>query len=201
MTGSGTGRHPDQLPGLPRRPHLRPRRQAAGPLALVGGWWVKTLGAARSILSHPLPIPRRSARIAAPPRKLAAAVRYARRRTRGPRRSRRRSGRRRRAGHTTRCRSAVTRTATLGRSHGPRQPEIVSWTARFSFSAFQMALIRSTGTSGKPRSVRPQQQPLQSSTCAGELDLGRQGRAGSSLDRRSKLDPQLGLDARTCTGA
>src|SRR2546429_438857 len=64
---------------------------------------------------------------------------------------------------------ALTTTATLGRSQGPRQPEIVSWTPRFSFSAFQIALIRSTGTAGRPRSVRPQQHPLQSNTCAGDL--------------------------------
>ena len=40
-----------------------------------------------------------------------------------------------------------------------------------SFSAFQVDLIRSTGTSGSPRSVLPQQQPLQRRTWAGGLTL------------------------------
>ena len=91
--------------------------------------------------------------------------------------------------------SAVATTATLGRSHGPRQPEIVSWTPRLSFSAFQTALMRSTGTSGRPRSVLPQQQPLQNRTCAERLDPGRQRRSGRR-GPRSKLDPLLGLDPR-----
>ena len=57
----------------------------------------------------------------------------------------------------------------MGTSHGPRHPEMVSWITRFSFSDFQAALIRSTGTSGSPRSVLPQQQPLQRSSCPVDL--------------------------------
>ena len=61
--------------------------------------------------------------------------------------------------------SAVMSRTTFGTSQGPRQPEMVSWIVWFNFSPCQTALIRSTGTSGNPRSVRPQQQPLQRTSC------------------------------------
>ena len=54
---------------------------------------------------------------------------------------------------------------TLARSHGPRHPEIVSCTDLLSFSSFHCCLIRSRGTAWKPLSVRPQQQPSQSTIC------------------------------------
>jgi len=56
-------------------------------------------------------------------------------------------------------------TTTFGTSHGPTQPLIVSWT-RFSSPRFRHSLFNhSTGTSGKPRSVLPQQQPRQIVIC------------------------------------
>jgi hypothetical protein len=52
-------------------------------------------------------------------------------------------------------------TTTFGTSHGPTQPLIVNWT-RFNSPRFRHSLlIHSTGTSGNPRSVLPQQQPRQ----------------------------------------
>lgn len=52
----------------------------------------------------------------------------------------------------------------LGTSHGPTQPLIVSCT-RFRSPLFRhLFLSHSTGTAGRPRSVLPQQQPLQTVT-------------------------------------
>jgi hypothetical protein len=56
-------------------------------------------------------------------------------------------------------------TTTFGTSQGPTQPLIVNWT-RFSSPRVRHSFLNhSTGTSGKPRSVLPQQQPRQIVTC------------------------------------
>jgi len=56
-------------------------------------------------------------------------------------------------------------TTTFGTSHGPTQPLMVSWT-RFNSPRFRHSVFsHSTGTSGKPRSTLPQQQPRQIVTC------------------------------------
>ena len=56
-------------------------------------------------------------------------------------------------------------TTTFGTSLGPTQPLMVNWT-RFSSPRFRHSVLsHSTGTSGKPRSVLPQQQPRQIVTC------------------------------------
>jgi hypothetical protein len=54
---------------------------------------------------------------------------------------------------------------TFGTSQGPTQPLIVNWT-RFSSPRFRHSFFsQSTGTSGNPRSVLPQQHPRQIVTC------------------------------------
>jgi hypothetical protein len=59
----------------------------------------------------------------------------------------------------------VVITTTFGTSHGPTQPLMVNWT-RFSSPRFRHSLFsHSTGTSGKPRSTLPQQQPRQIVSC------------------------------------
>ena len=59
----------------------------------------------------------------------------------------------------------VVITTTLGTSHGPTQPLIVSWT-RFNSPCFRHSLFNhSTGISGSPRSTFPQQQPRQIVIC------------------------------------
>jgi hypothetical protein len=59
----------------------------------------------------------------------------------------------------------VVITATFGTSHGPTQPLMVSWT-RFNSPRFRHSLFsHPTGTSGKPCSTLPQQQPRQIVTC------------------------------------
>jgi hypothetical protein len=59
----------------------------------------------------------------------------------------------------------VVITTTFGTSQGPTQPLIVSWT-RFSSPLFRHSLFsHSTGTSGKPCSILPQQQPRQIVIC------------------------------------
>ncbi len=56
-------------------------------------------------------------------------------------------------------------TTTFGTSHGPTQPLMVNWT-RFSSPRFRHSFFsHSTGTSGKPRSTLPQQQPRQIVIC------------------------------------
>jgi hypothetical protein len=61
--------------------------------------------------------------------------------------------------------AALVITTTLGTSHGPTQPLIVSWT-RFRRPRFRHSLFsHSTGTSGSPRSTLPQQQPRQIVIC------------------------------------
>jgi DNA-binding FrmR family transcriptional regulator len=56
-------------------------------------------------------------------------------------------------------------TTTFGTSQGPRHPQIESWSRlsrpRLRHSAFN----HSAGTSGRPRSTAPQQQPWHTSTC------------------------------------
>ena len=56
--------------------------------------------------------------------------------------------------------------ATLCMSQGPRHPDTVSWTFLRSPKFFHKDLRSSMGTSLRPRSIRPQQQPLQTITCA-----------------------------------
>ena len=59
----------------------------------------------------------------------------------------------------------VVITTTFGTSHGPTQPLIVNWT-RFSSPRLRHSFFsHSTGTSGSPRSVFPQQQPRQMVIC------------------------------------
>ena len=59
----------------------------------------------------------------------------------------------------------VVITTTFGTSHGPTQPLMVSWT-RFNSPRFRHSFFNhSTGTSGKPRSTLPQQQPRQTVIC------------------------------------
>jgi hypothetical protein len=54
---------------------------------------------------------------------------------------------------------------TFGRSHGPKQPLIVSWT-RFKRPLARHSLFsQSTGTGGRPFSVFPQQHPWQIVRC------------------------------------
>src|ERR1022692_2405675 len=56
-------------------------------------------------------------------------------------------------------------TTTLGTSHGPTQPLMVNCT-RFSRPRLRHSLLsHSTGTSGRPFSVLPQQQPRQIVIC------------------------------------
>lgn len=56
-------------------------------------------------------------------------------------------------------------TTTFGTSHGPTQPLMVSWT-RFNSPRFRHSVLsHSTGTSGRPFSMFPQQQPRQIAIC------------------------------------
>lgn len=72
-------------------------------------------------------------------------------------------------------------TTTFGTSHGPTQPLIVNWT-RFSRPRFRHSLFsHSTGTSGNPRSVLPQQQPRQIVTCPTTRRLVFSGQSRSSF--------------------
>jgi hypothetical protein len=83
-------------------------------------------------------------------------------------------------------------TTTFGTSHGPTQPLMVSWT-RFSRPCFRHSVFsHSTGTSGKPRSVLPQQQPRQIVTCPITRRLvlsGQSLRASTLLDQSAKPPP------------
>jgi hypothetical protein len=56
-------------------------------------------------------------------------------------------------------------TITLGTSHGPRHPLIVSWSRLSRPRRRHSAFSHSAGTSGRPRSTAPQQQPWHTSTC------------------------------------
>ena len=72
-------------------------------------------------------------------------------------------------------------TTTFGTSHGPTQPLIVSWT-RFSSPRFRHSLFsHSTGTSGKPRSTLPQQQPRQIVICPITMRFVFNGQSRSSF--------------------
>jgi hypothetical protein len=77
-------------------------------------------------------------------------------------------------------------TTTLGTSHGPTQPLMVSWT-RFNSPRFRHSLFsHSTGTSGKPRSTLPQQHPRQIVICPITRRFVFSGQSRSSL---TKPDP------------
>src|SRR5579864_9669792 len=84
-------------------------------------------------------------------------------------------------------------TTTFGTSHGPTHPLMVSWT-RFSRPLFRHSLFsHSTGTSGKPRSVLPQQHPRQMVTCPStrRLVLSGQSVCGPTLLVQSAKHPPL----------
>src|SRR5208337_2787228 len=81
-------------------------------------------------------------------------------------------------------------TTTLGTSHGPTQPLMFSWT-RFSRPRLRHSLFsHSTGTSGNPRSVLPQQQPRQIVICPTTTRLVFSGQSRSSF---TVPDPSLPL--------
>lgn len=83
-------------------------------------------------------------------------------------------------------------TTTFGTSHGPTQPLIVNWT-RFSSPRFRHSLFsHSTGTSGKPRSTLPQQQPRQIVICPTTSRFVFNGRSRSSF---KVCDPSPLMDA------
>jgi hypothetical protein len=83
-------------------------------------------------------------------------------------------------------------TTTLGTSHGPTQPLMVNWT-RFSSPLFCHSLFsHSTGTSGKPRSTLPQQQPRQIVICPTTRRFVFNGQSRSSF---TACDPSPLLEA------
>src|ERR1022692_3974308 len=59
---------------------------------------------------------------------------------------------------------AVAIRTTFGTSQGPKQPLMVSWMFLRSPRRRHSVLSHSTGTAGLPRSVCPQQQPMQTET-------------------------------------
>ena len=80
-------------------------------------------------------------------------------------------------------------TTTFGTSHGPTQPLIVNCT-RFSRPRFLHSILsHSTGTSGKPRSTLPQQQPRQIVICptTRRLVFSRQSRSSFTVSDPSPL--------------
>ena len=86
----------------------------------------------------------------------------------------------------------VVITTTFGTSHGPTQPLMVSWT-RFSSPRFRHSLFsQSTGTSGKPRSTLPQQQPQQIVICPTTTRFVFSGQSRSSF---TVPDPSLAVEA------
>jgi hypothetical protein len=83
-------------------------------------------------------------------------------------------------------------TTTFGTSHGPTQPLMVNWT-RFSSPLFRHSLFsHSTGTSGKPRSTSPQQQPRQIVICPSTRRFVFNGQSRSSF---TACDPSPVLEA------
>jgi len=83
-------------------------------------------------------------------------------------------------------------TTTFGTSHGPTQPLMVNWT-RFSSPLFRHSLFsHSTGTSGKPRSTLPQQQPRQIVICPTTSRFVFSGQSRSSF---TACDPSPLLEA------
>jgi hypothetical protein len=86
----------------------------------------------------------------------------------------------------------VVITTTFGTSHGPTQPLTVNCT-RFSNPRFRHSLFsHSTGTSGRPRSTLPQQQPRQIVICPTTRRFVFNGQSRSSF---TVPDPSLPLKA------
>jgi hypothetical protein len=83
-------------------------------------------------------------------------------------------------------------TTTFGTSHGPTHPLMVSWT-RFNSPRFRHSVLsHSTGTSGKPRSTLPQQQPRQIVICPTTRRFVFSGQSRSSF---TVPDPSRFLEA------